>query len=734
MTTSPQSILKTVFGYDTFKPLQLEIIENVLAQRDSLVIMPTGGGKSLCYQIPSLIFRGITVVVSPLIALMKDQVEQMRELGVPALFLNSSLSAEEYRANIDLVRSGKTKLVYVAPETLLTDRFLDLLSTVQINFLAIDEAHCISEWGHDFRPEYRQIAAIRERFPGVACMALTATATPRVRKDIQSSLRFDDSNEFLASFDRENLLIEVVPKTDSLRQTLDFLRRYPNQPGIIYCFSRKGVDDLANELAKHGFSARPYHAGLDDETRRRNQEAFIRDDVQIIVATIAFGMGINKPNVRFVIHYDLPKSLEGYYQEIGRAGRDGLMAHCLLLFSYSDIQKQRFFIDQKEGKERQVAYHHLGELVRFGECQTCRRAPLLRYFGEHYAKDNCGMCDRCLSDAVEEVDVTVSAQKFLSCVKRTGEIFGIIHVVDVLLGSENQKVLKNGHQRISTYGIGKELTRGQWMNLARQLVRKGYLEQDDEYGSLRLTQLAYTTLKNRDVIYGILEEIRSEKPAGKAGRLSSENYDRDLFEVLRSKRKELADKSGVPPYVIFSDRTLVEMATYYPMREDSLTKMYGVGAVKLEHYGSIFLELIRAYCKHRGFSEKPKVGIKSEKTVHSNSSLRHLTVGDAYNEGNTITTLMERYAVQQNTILEHLSRFLVEGHWLRQGEDIHALTNVTGELRDAVMQAFASLGTERLKPIYDYMNGTVRYEDLHVLRLEYLILVQANEDGNLIGE
>ena len=393
---SPQSILKDTFGYDTFRPLQREVIENIMAHRDTLAVMPTGGGKSLCYQIPALLFGGLTVVVSPLIALMKDQVEQLRAAGVPALFLNSSLQPEEYQQNMAWVRDGSVRLLYVAPETLLTPRLFDLLSSVKVDLLTIDEAHCISEWGHDFRPEYRQLTEVRKRFPQAVCLALTATATTRVRSDIKSSLGFAKSNEFVASFNRENLYIEVRPKQDAAIQTVRFLERFKDQSGIIYCFSRKQVDELAYYLERHGHKARPYHAGLEDDERRRNQEAFIRDDIQIIVATIAFGMGINKPDVRFVLHYDLPKSIEGYYQEIGRAGRDGLPAHCLLLYSYSDVAKLKYFVNQKEGVERQVAQQHLDAIVRFAEDETnCRRKPLLNYFGEAYTIPNCKNCDNC---------------------------------------------------------------------------------------------------------------------------------------------------------------------------------------------------------------------------------------------------------------------------------------------------------------------------------------------------
>ncbi len=710
---APDILLKSVFGYEQFRPLQREVIENVLQRRDTLVVMPTGSGKSLCYQLPALIFPGLTVVVSPLIALMQDQVAQLRELGVPALFLNSSLSLDEYRENMALVRNGKVKLLYVAPETLLMERTFDLLASVPLDCLTIDEAHCISEWGHDFRPEYRKLVAVRERFSKVICLALTATATPRVRDDIKTTLHFSDSNEFIASFNRENLLIEVAPKTDPFEQTLTFLRRYPKQSGIIYCFSRRQVDDLSTALAARGYSARPYHAGLEDGERRKNQELFIRDDIQIIVATIAFGMGINKPNVRFILHYDLPKSIEGYYQEIGRAGRDGLTAHCLLLYSYGDIQKLKYFIDQKEGQERLVAYEHLKALTRYAESDTCRRVPLLGYFGERFTTENCGMCDNCQAGEKVKVDITIPAQKFLSCVKRTGERFGMVHITDVLLGSGNQKVLKFGHQNLSTYGIGKDLTREQWMLVARQLIQRDMLIQD-EHGSLCLSQKAYEALKNRETILGILEK---PQPAGQAEKPA---HDRDLFEILRGKRKELADKARVPPYVIFSDRTLVEMATYFPQSLNSMMDINGVGAVKLQHYGQLFLELIQAYCAHKGIQEKPKSSAKAEENLPRPNKLRHTTVGEAYNAGKTVIMLMEEYQVKANTILDHLTRYALEGNSLRPAEDVRELSRLSEMAQETVLSAIASEGADYLRPIYDRLNGAISFEEIKILRLYFL--------------
>ncbi len=717
---TPEAVFKTVFGYTEFRPHQREVIENVLARRDTLAILPTGGGKSLCYQIPALIFPGLTVVVSPLIALMKDQVEQLTALGVPALFLNSSLSFEEYQANMGQVRRGEVRLLYAAPETLLTPRLFELLSSLPVDCLTIDEAHCISEWGHDFRPEYRQLVAFRQRFPKAVCLALTATATPRVREDIQDSLGFEEANEFIASFNRENLMLEVVPKNDPAAQVLEFLKQRPGESGIIYCFSRKQVDDLSGWLNARGFSARPYHAGLPDEERRQNQDLFIRDDVQIIVATIAFGMGINKPNVRFVIHYDLPKSIESYYQEIGRAGRDGLPARCLLLYNYGDVQKLRYFIDQKEEDERRVAMTHLQALVRYAEATGCRRTPLLSYFGDSYAAESCDMCDNCLAGDEHQVDITVPAQKFLSCVKRTGERFGAGHVVDVLLGAQNEKVARFNHQNLSTYGIGKELSRKQWLHIGRQLVQQELLAQEEQYGSLQLTPKAYETLRSKTAILGALLEDERSKSARRKGEIE---HDTALFAILRQKRKDLADEGQVPPYVIFSDRTLVEMAALFPQTPQRLLQVNGVGQVKAARYGEIFLEIIRAYCQERGIAEKPGLPAPvnpAQPELPPVSKPRHELVAEAYNRGRPIESLMADYGVLQGTILDHLARYAMDGHPLRAGDDLLALSKLPADQQARVLTAFAECGPERLKPVFEHLNETVDYDELKLLRMVYL--------------
>ena len=605
MINQARLILKRVFGYDEFRPFQAEIIADVLNKKDVLVVMPTGGGKSLCYQIPALIFEGLTVVVSPLISLMKDQVAQLTQSGIGAAVLNSSLSPEQYRRNVGLVKQAKARLLYLAPEALLRSSMLDLLATVNVECLAIDEAHCISQWGHDFRPEYRRLVEARSHFPQAACMALTATATPRVREDIKTSLNLAAGSEFVASFNRENLFIQIVAKDHPVEQTIGFIQKFSDQSGIIYCYSRKQVEELNGVLRDKGFSVRPYHAGLSAVERSRNQEAFIRDDVQIIVATIAFGMGIDKPNVRFVVHFDLPKNIESYYQEIGRAGRDGLKSHCLLLFSYADVQKIKYFIDQKDSREKRVANIHLNALVGFVQSEVCRRIALLHYFGENYGSGKCNMCDNCLAREKEQLDITVHAQKFLSCVRRTGERFGGNHIIEVLRGSRAKKVLQFGHHKLSTYGIGADYSKKQWQQLARQFLNKGLMSQDMEFGGLKLTPKGWEVLRGDMPVGGQLEQEaapRVNTPA-KAGEL---NCDGRLFEILRKKRKQLADDSGVPPYVIFSDKTLVEMAAYFPQSTEGLMDIYGIGAVKLDRFGALFLDIIRRYCRENNISQRSR--------------------------------------------------------------------------------------------------------------------------------
>ncbi len=729
MLDQARAILKNVFGYDEFRPLQSEIIQHVLNKRDALVVMPTGGGKSLCYQIPALIFEGLTVVVSPLISLMKDQVEQMVQSGVAAAVLNSALPADVYRQNLQLVKQKKAKLLYLAPEALLKNNMLELLSAVNVECLAIDEAHCISQWGHDFRPEYRRLAEVRKHFPAAVCVALTATATPRVRDDIEASLYMERGREFIASFNRENLYLEILPKDNPQVQTVDFIRQFPDQSGIIYCYSRKQVEDLNAILEAEGFSVRPYHAGLSDHDRHRNQDAFIRDDVQIIVATIAFGMGIDKPNVRFVVHYDLPKNIESYYQEIGRAGRDGLRSHCLLLFSYADVQKIKYFIDRKDVHEKRVAHIHLNALLRYAEAEVCRRLPLLNYFGEAYSVNICNMCDNCRAEKKEKVDLSVEAQKFLSCVKRTDEMFGSVHLIDVLRGSKAKKVIQFGHHKLSTYGIGRNYSKKQWQQLSRQFLHQGLVAQDMDYGSLKLTAKGWDVLKGKLQIWGQLElEDTTPVPdTGEAAKLDDLDYDRQLFEILRQTRKQLADDAGVPPFVIFADKTLVEMATFYPQSADNFLDMHGIGKVKAEKYGAIFMQVIGSYCRDKQIQERfkkapPPVAVQSDPASAAPNKAtkpRFISVGEMFAAGQSLDEIMDTFGIQQTTVIGHLVSYLREGLELPGDKILHA-SSLSDDQRERVIDAFDKCGNEYLKPAFDFLNGTVHYDELAILRLYHL--------------
>jgi len=597
--------LREIFGYTSFNPHQREIIDTVRSGRDCVAILPTGSGKSLCYQLPAILSGDkLAVVVSPLISLMKDQVLQLDQLGDYAVLLNSSLTRKTYQTNVARIASGQARILYVAPETLMKSYILDLLNSVTVSFLTIDEAHCISEWGHDFRPEYRQLAALRGRFPNLPVLALTATATNRVRKDIITSLQMRNPAVFVASFDRPNLFLEVKEKTKAFKQLTAFLNKFPDQSGIIYCASRNETDRVATKLAERGFSVRPYHAGMTAKARTRNQEAFIRDDVRIIVATIAFGMGINKPDVRFVVHYDLPKNIESYYQQIGRAGRDGLPAHCLLLLGYGDISKIKYFIAQKESeKEIRIAKNQLTVMLSYAEATCCRRIPMLSYFGETYRKENCGACDNCVADTrVEMRDLSVEAQKFMSCIWRTGQMFGVGYIINVLRGSTDKRILQNGHEKLSTWGIGKDHTWQAWQQLGRQLIAHDLVNQDPAYGGLKLTDAAWPVLRAEKIFMGRMEEGENmEKPSSRKAAADRDKEDfsdpakRDLFQALRQKRKELANQKGVPPYVVFSDRTLMEMAEYCPSTLAEMAEIHGIGAVKLKRYGSIFLAVLNNF-------------------------------------------------------------------------------------------------------------------------------------------
>jgi ATP-dependent DNA helicase RecQ len=593
------ALLKRTFGYGAFRPLQREIIEATLAGQDVFALLPTGGGKSLCFQLPALARPGLTVVVSPLIALMKDQVDQLQASGVAATFLNSTLDADETRSRLRGLHRGEFKLLYVAPERLMLDGWGENLKAWNVSCLAIDEAHCVSEWGHDFRPEYRQLAKLRTLLPDVPLMALTATATERVRTDIIAHLKLREPQTFVASFNRPNLTYRVVPKDQPTKQIIDFIRKREHESGIVYCASRAAAERVAEALAGRGFSARAYHAGLSAEERARNQEQFLRDDTRIICATIAFGMGINKPNVRWVIHHDLPKNIEGYYQETGRAGRDGLPGDCLLLFSPGDIAKQNHFIDEiTDAHEQQIARRQLRQIMHYAENSACRRAELLKYFGETFPLDNCGGCDNC-SEPRETYDGTIVAQKFLSCVYRIQQNsrfgVGLNHLVEVLTGAETDKIRRWGHDRLTTYGIGKELTRPAWAAVGRELTRLGYVAvSSGEYATLELTGEGMNVLRARTPIT-LTKPMELPKAKRAARREGDIACDEILFDRLRALRKKLADERSVPAYIIFGDTTLRAMARYYPETVAAMEGIPGVGEKKRAEFGEAFAAEIAGY-------------------------------------------------------------------------------------------------------------------------------------------
>ncbi len=673
--------------------------------------MPTGSGKSLCYQLPALFFPGLTIVVSPLISLMEDQVAQLTDLGIAAVYLNSTLDADSYRRTVSSILNGSVKLLYVAPETLLRPATLTMLRQCRIDCLTIDEAHCISEWGHEFRPEYRQLVTVRQMLPHAVCLAVTATATERVRQDITASLGIAAADEFVASFNRENLFLAVQPKTDGLGQTLAFLAAHPDESGIIYCATRKQVDILTQQLTARGFAVLPYHAGMDDAARRQHQRQFTYDETPIMVATIAFGMGINKSNVRFILHYDLPKSLESYYQQIGRAGRDGLRADCLLLYNYGDVKTVQFFLQQQEPTQRLGGQQRLEAMLRFADAAGCRRPPLLQYFGETTEQNTCDMCDNCRQETQELADLTIPAQKFLACVKRTGEIFGVAHIIDVLRGSRTQRVIQWGHDQLSTYNIGREFSKKEWQQLAHQFLQLGLLTKDVTHGSLQLTAKAYAVFKGEPV-QGVMPT-----PAPSAALAPVEEHDLDLFALLRQKRQALAQAAGVPPYVIFSDRSLIEMSTYFPHSAAAFGALYGVGEAKLARYADEFLPLIRDYCRQNNLSERPKSAPVAPPPPTTGS--RTEEVASLYNAGSAITDIAALYNIKPGTVLDHLWKHASSGQPLRRDGLLNEC-QLPPLQQQQVLNAFAELGPDYLRPIFDALNGAVSYDDLKILRLVYI--------------
>jgi len=710
MLKEAKSLLKEKFGYDKFRELQEEVISNVLKKKDTMAIMPTGAGKSICYQLPALMFEGLTIVISPLISLMKDQVEQMTELDIPSVYLNSSLTRKEYNANFKLVQKNEVRMLYLSPEAFMSKKMQKLLDDLKIECITIDEAHCISEWGHDFRPEYREIASQRPRFKDAVWLALTATATPRVQDDIQKSLGLKDGQKFLSSFNRENLYIGVIPKNNPLDQTLEFIKRFPDQPGIIYCFSRKQVESLCEDLQRYGYSVRPYHAGLKDKERKENQELFIRDDVQIIVATIAFGMGINKPNVRFVIHHDLPKSIESYYQEIGRAGRDGLDSECMLLFSYDDISKVKFFAKQKDELEKQVAENQLNALVEYAETNGCRRLPLLSYFGEEYNTKNCtGMCDHCKDMNEKDEDITEKADLFLKCVKESKEVYDISHIASILRASKTKKIIDNADNELETYGKGKFLPKLQWIDVARQLINQDYLELTLEENVI-LTSLGKKQLKKSAPVFFL--KSKKSKPRKKSKAQTSKSNAK-LLDKLKVLRKKIADEQSVPPYIVMDDSSLVYMAEKKPISKKDFEKVPGISKTKADKYYKKFTPTIERY---GSFDEQDNSDNRYDRKVY-------MKIGEQYNKGIRIGEIGKDFDLTYSEVLDHLFEYINSGGKLNT-IDWLARSILGEEKMNKITKAFDNLGYDDLEAVYNYFQKEINRDHIKIIRLYYLNINQ----------
>jgi ATP-dependent DNA helicase RecQ len=709
---TPIQALQKYFGYSAFRHEQEAIIQNILKGQDVMALMPTGGGKSLCYQLPAVLLDGLTIVISPLIALMKDQVDSLNVNGIPAAFLNSSLNPEDTRILVNRLRNNEIKLLYLAPERLFSaenkeNKLIPFLKTLKVAQIAIDEAHCISSWGHDFRPEYLMLAGLKEEFPSVPVIALTATADKLTQKDILEKLNLKSPAIFVSSFNRANITYRVSPKKNSFKQLIDFLNERRDESGIIYCLSRKSTESLALDLKDEGFAAEAYHAGLNNEVKARNQEAFLRDDIKIIVATIAFGMGINKSNVRYVVHIDLPKNIEGYYQETGRAGRDGLPSDALLLYSPGDAMKLQGFA-KVEGNEQQsrIMLNKLNDMVKYCQLLSCRRQYLMKYFDEEFPA-KCGSCDVCLTE-YKRFDGTLIAQKALSAVARLNERFGTNYVIDFLRGSKSEKI-REEHKQLKTYGIGNEISKADWQHYIRELAAMGYLQvAGDEYPVLKLTEQSAAVLKGGQKVEFIeierVEEVHHEE---------SLPYETGLLTLLKNVRRDIATQENVPAYIIVSDATLQEMATYLPQSLDELRLISGFGDVKLARYGRELLVPVKEYCVEKGLGSKIKQkSPKRERKAKTERSSGPRTGRDTkaetfglYRSGKTVAEIAKERGLATTTIETHLS------HYVQSGElDIAEL--VPEEKIPVIADAVESYGAEKLTPLKEVLGDDYSYGEI----------------------
>ncbi len=711
--------LNNVFGFNTFLPDQEDIIRNILESRDVFAVLPTGGGKSLCYQLPAKMLEGTAVVISPLISLMKDQVDAVRENGICAAYFNSSLNPDEKSAVYRSLRSGALDLLYIAPERFVMPHFLEEIKGLAISLFAVDEAHCISEWGHDFRPDYLSLEGITALFPHTPVAAFTATATPRVQDDIIVKLGLRSPFVVRASFNRQNLFYRVERKEKVEFQILDFIRGHEGDAGIVYRTTRDSVVKLACFLEEHGVRAIPYHAGMSSESRKKNQEAFNKDEAAVMVATIAFGMGIDKSNVRYVIHADLPKNVESYYQETGRAGRDGERADCVLYFGRGDIPKLKYFIDKlADHGERATATEKLYGMVRYASHNVCRRRFLLEYFGECYTAENCGACDICAGEA-EKTDITLDARILLSAMLRTGQRFGIRYIVDLVVGADTRRIRERGHDTIETFGAGSHKDRQYWHFLINELlVQDAVIREGDEYPVLKMTK------KGADILYGrqriaALKRAQARKKRsgmreGDFAFAAHDEGDEGLFEKLRTLRRKLAEEQNVPPYIIFSDKTLHEMCRYFPTTPAALQKINGVGEVKAGRYGACFTREIEAYLK-----QNPAVRVpENEPSFFRDADLK-LKKEKGKTVQKTLDLFLKGLSIGQIAKIRGLAASTVAGHLeqvIREGKDIDISRLVSHEKQKAIKASFEALGTWKLTPVVEHLNGSVNYEEARFIR------------------
>ncbi|MDJ1469947.1 DNA helicase RecQ [Cytophagaceae bacterium DM2B3-1] len=713
--------LKDVFGYSQFRGTQEEIIQSILAGRNTFVIMPTGAGKSLCYQLPAIVMSGTAIVISPLIALMKNQVDQLNAVGINAQFLNSTLSKAEITKVKKDVLNGEIRLLYVAPESLTKEENIDLLKRANISFVAVDEAHCISEWGHDFRPEYRKIRGIIENLgKNLPIIALTATATPKVQTDIQRNLDMDDAELFKSSFNRKNLYYEVRPKVDAKKQLIKYIKNHKGKSGIIYCLSRKKVEEIAELLSVNDIKALPYHAGLDASIRMANQDAFLNEDVDVIVATIAFGMGIDKPDVRFVIHYDAPKSLEGYYQETGRSGRDGLEGNCIMFYSYNDILKLEKFNKDKPVTERDNAKHLLQEMAAYAESSVCRRRQLLHYFGEQLDHD-CGYCDNCLKprekfEAQDDVVLAVQA------VIQTESRFGVPHLVDVLRGVKNDYVISYGHDKLKLFGVGAEKDVAYWTSVYRQITIYNFLEKDvDVIGiarpsakGLEFVDNPYPVTLTKDHDYSNVDE-ESDEDDNDAGNPSTPRAaDETLFEMLKALRKKIAKEKGLPPYVIFQDPSLEEMATTYPTTKEELAQINGVGGGKVAKFGKPFLELIAKYVAENDIETDSDVLIKST----ANKSKTKIFIIQQIDRKINLDEIAESKVLTMADLIEEIEHICYSG--TRLNLDYYIDQILDEDKQQDIWDYFISAETDSMKVALAEMGDDFSEEELRLMRIKFL--------------